>query len=461
MHLAGIAADQTHRAGKTVSRTTRFLHAAALAALGAAGFLSLAGCGNNYRPVLTAINPVGPSAQPEKYAVVLSDPGNNNPGIVTLVDFSGDTVVITANVGVSPKYLILGTSGAYGYVINGDNTINNFSVINSLITSQVLSTTLPSGSVPTSIFPQSANIYVSDPGTNSVDQLRQTTGSTTASGTPIAFNQGLPVTNPTFVFGIPTANSRGYVLSSADSQSGGAPTAVGIDTATNTLSAHLPVGVNPVYGVMTADGKRAFVMNKGDNTISVINAQANTLDTTPATGSSIVPVGVGPIWADFAPTLNEVVVANAGDGSSPGSLSLVSIPLCNASSVTSNPNCDANNPVDANGFGTLLKDIPVGVNPVMVSALQDGTRAYVANAGNSTTEGSVSVVDLNSQRVTTTIPLSCHPNYIAATTGSPTGKVYVTCPDSKDMTVIRTDTDSIDLTIPLQGTGVSVRVSAQ
>jgi pectin methylesterase-like acyl-CoA thioesterase len=52
-----------------------------------------------------------------------------------------------------------------------------------------------------------------------------------------------------------------------------------------------------------------------------------------------------------------------------------------------------------------------------------------------------------------------HPNYIAVTNGTPTGKVYVTSPESNFITVIRTDTDAIDLTIPLQGNGVSVRVT--
>jgi len=42
----------------------------------------------------------------------------------------------------------------------------------------------------------------------------------------------------------------------------------------------------------------------------------------------------------------------------------------------------------------------------------------------------------------------------------PTGKVYVVAKDSTVMTVIETDTDSVDTTIPLQGYGVSVRVTA-
>ena len=36
-------------------------------------------------------------------------------------------------------------------------------------------------------------------------------------------------------------------------------------------------------------------------------------------------------------------------------------------------------------------------------------------------------------------------------TRSPTGKVYVVCKDSQVMTVIETDTDTVNTTIPLQG----------
>ena len=46
------------------------------------------------------------------------------------------------------------------------------------------------------------------------------------------------------------------------------------------------------------------------------------------------------------------------------------------------------------------------------------------------------------------------------TTGTPTGKVYVTSPETKTMTIIRTDIDTVDTTIPLQGNGVQVRVTA-
>jgi DNA-binding beta-propeller fold protein YncE len=71
----------------------------------------------------------------------------------------------------------------------------------------------------------------------------------------------------------------------------------------------------------------------------------------------------------------------------------------------------------------------------------------------------VSVVNLQTNTVTATIPIAGHPAYITTSAATPTGKVYVVCKDSQVMTVIKTNTDTVDTTIPLQGYGVSVRMT--
>jgi YVTN family beta-propeller protein len=225
-----------------------------------------------------------------------------------------------------------------------------------------------------------------------------------------------------------------------------------------------------VYGVMTGDGRRVFVMNQADGTVSVINAQTNSLDTPIST----IPVGARPVWADFAAGLDELAVLNEGSGTTAGSLTMINIPLCSQTTLPINPNCDPSNPVDATSFGTIVATVPVGINPIMVTVLSDYTRAYVANAGVAglpcaangvavpgvSTSCTVSVVNLSTNTVTATIPINGHPAYIASSNSTPTGKVYVVCNDSQVMTVITTDTDSVSTTVALQGYGVSVRTSA-
>ena len=428
--------------------------------------LSLVGCGNMYRPVVTSINPVGPAGQPEKFAVAIATTGAASAGLVNIVDFAGDTTLVTVPIGANPKYLQLDAGGDLGYTLNGDGTTNSFSISTGLIASNVLQTTLPTGGDPVAILPQGTSLYVAQPGLDSVAQLTQ--------ASPPVFKQNLPTGAGTiYTVGIAAA-PRVYGL--AAGMAGAAGTASAIETSSNTVTNTIPVGVNPVYGVMTADARRAFVMNKGDGTVSVINSQTNTLDTftnSAGTVTSTVPVGVAPVWADFAPTLTEMLVANQGNGTTPGTVTIVSIPLCTSTTVTSNPNCDVANPVDAVGFGAVVANITVGVNPVMVAVLQDGSQAFVANQGNAAAgiAGSVSVISLTTNTVVATLPgatstneldatVHGHPTWIACTTGTPTGKVYVTSSDSHDLTVIRTDTNAVQTHLTLQGAGVAVRVSA-
>ncbi len=461
-------------------RSNRASNSALLSAgFGLAALVVLAGCGSNYRPVVTAINPVGPASQPEHYAVVISSPSPTSNGLVNLVDFSGDTIVNTTTIGVNPQYMILGSGGAYAYVINGDQTLNSFSPSTSLLSSGISVTTLPSGSNPISLFPQGNTEYVAEAGLNEIGVLN-------GSAQP-AFQENLPTgaassASPSTTSTLYTVGNNGAsriysIVSSLLSGVNGFVAA--IETGQNTISATLPVGVNPVYGVMEADNRRAYILNKGSNTVTVVNAQANALDTfnSPTTGlpTATIPVGTAPIWADFAPTLVELLVLNNGNPATntPGSVSIISIPLCTSTTV-SNPLCDASNPIDAVGFGTVVATVPVGLNPVMITVLADGSQAYVANQGipgSTTSPGSISVINLTTNTVTATIPASNstnpldttvhgHPSYIASIAGLPTGKVYVTATDSTDLSIIRTDTNAISTHLPLQGAGISVRVTA-
>src|SRR5690349_11545081 len=79
LHLARIEAEGNIQA-RSNRRSMRFRASSRLRpiysfAIGAVVLASLTGCGNTYRPVVTAINPVGPASQPQRYAVAISDPG--------------------------------------------------------------------------------------------------------------------------------------------------------------------------------------------------------------------------------------------------------------------------------------------------------------------------------------------------------------------------------------------------
>ncbi len=519
---------------------------AAVALLAGAVLLS-AGCGNTYRPVVTSISPVGPAGQPTKYAVAISSAGPTANGLVTLVDFSGDTILNTTLIGLNPYFFQLSNS-ATGVTLNSDGTLTSFNISPSLLASQVLQSTLLPNSNPVSITPAGGNqLYVAEAGRNATAQL---------NGLPPAIVQELPTgAGSIYTVGIANAPRIFSLVQGSPSTSNGK--AVTIDTTSNTITNSIPVGVNPTYGVMSGDTRRAFILNKGSNNVTVINTQANALDTfnTGTTISNTIPVGVAPVWADFAPTLNELFVANqgapefgitsysiasnvatfqtsaqnltagqqltllnfptstflngqtvtvsatglsgntfqvplthanasateAGNAIGNGTVTIISIPLCSQTTVTTNPNCDTANPIDAVGFGSIVATIPVGPSPVMIGVLQDGTGAYVANAGvlptaassgvaaTPGTPGSVSAISLSTNTVIATIPganttnasdgfVHGHPIYLGVTTGSPTGKVYVVSSDSTDLTIIRTDINTIQTHLSLQGFGVSLRM---
>ena len=427
-------------------------------AFAALALATLIGCGNTYRPVVTAINPVGPAAQPQSMPPP-SQPPARRPPDSSPSSISPATPSSSLPTSAQIRSILMSMQPEVRAIPSMEMEPSPPSTSpTNYLAARFSKPPFSTGATATSLFPQGTYTYVTEPGRNAVAQL---------SGTPPALKQELSVgSNVVYVVGY-NAAQRLYALSQGSAGSIGQASA--IDVASNTVTTNVPVGVTPVYGVMTADFKRAYIMNKGSNTVSVINAQTNALDTfTGSTGTGTIAVGTAPVWADLAPTKSELVVANAGNGATSGSVSIISIPLCNAASVVSNVNCDPVNPVDAAGFGTVLANVPVGVNPVVIAVLADGTRAYVANGGNPnlpcatvpvagvSTGCTVSVVNLTTNTVTATIPISGHPGFLAVSNATPTGKVYVTSKDNSTMTIIRTDTDSVVTTVDLQGKGVMV-----
>lgn len=424
----------------------------ATAGFGLAAALAVAGCGNNYRPVVSAINPVGPSSQPTVYATALADPGNGNNGLVTLVDVFGDTVTATAAVNPNPSYLLTDSSGQSYVLHSGTPLVDTFTATTGLMTSLVRQSSLNAAACvppnPTCLGQVTANttsgpLFITEPAAGKVAVL--------TAGVPPTIRQELPV-DPNPVYTIANANaSRVYTLSQGATPGTSIGTAAAIEagsTANNAISAKLPVGVSPVYGIMSADARRAFVMSQGSGTVTVINTQGNSIDRT-------IPVGTNPVWADLSASTNEIAVLNQGVSGGNGSVSVINIALCNATAVTGNPTCDPNNPVDAVGFGTVLGTIPVGRGAIQVAVLAGTNKAYVANAA----DGTVTVVDMTNMVATKTITVGGTLNWIQAVAGSPTGKVLVTASDTQVMTIIRTDTDAVSTTINLQGFGRSVRVA--
>jgi DNA-binding beta-propeller fold protein YncE len=408
-----------------------------------------------------------------------------SPGIATIIDYSGDTIVAQATIGPGPITFTMDETGSTGYTVNSDGTLTNFPVSSSLQAKNVVFTTLPASAQPVSLFSPSAGLWISDLNGNLADVL---------TGSPETFKLSVPVApTPVALIGPGTTGERNYAITQGAVASGTAcntaPTtaplgeADAIEVTSYTVSAKIPLGKCPVYAVQSPDTRRLFVLNRGDDTITVINSQNNTLDqcTCPATGCvnqsnqayfchPALPLSTtavtalqtaytgtttpfsppngttgmttvaGPVYAEYNPTTSQLIVADY-DG---GLISVIDVSLDEYGN-------------DSPTFGTTFT-IPVGTNPASVTTLYDGSRAYTANQ----TDGTVTIVNLTSHTVEKApLPVNGHPRTVVSTQNSLYGKVYVASPDSPYLTIIRTDQDIVDTAVLVQGNIVDVRVNTQ
>lgn len=415
---------------------------AAGALLMLAGF---SGCGNNYRPVVNPVNPTGPSPQPSVNVMVVSSLSPTTSGFATILDFAGDSVMAKATIGNGPIGFTEDSTGSTAYSIQADGTLNIIPVTTSLQTKLITSSTLLPNVGPVNVLTTAGTLYI-------VEQTETPNSVAVLTGNPPSLKQEIPV-DPGLV-NIIGRNStpRVYAISQlVPAHACSTPSAVAtlgevssIETATQTISSRIPVGICPVFGLESADNLRTYILNRGSGTVTAIDSQKNVLDTqsdgknSVTTGGSIT-VGAGPVYGEFYDTASELVTANY-DGNS---ISVINV----TTDVFDN---------DSPQFGTV-HTIPVGSHPTSVTVLQDGTRAYVANSG----DGTISVVNMSTFTVEKTIPVSGTPRMVYSVFNSPFSKVYVVSPDSQNVTVIRTDTDSISALVQVQGNVVDVRPTRQ
>lgn len=430
----------------------------------------VAGCGSNYRPVVTPINPSGPAPQVSAFAVAVSSTGSTTPGVASVIDYSGDTVQAQATIGPGPIAFTVDQTGSNGYALNSDGTMTNFQIgAREPQQKNIQFITLPPAADIVNIFSPSIGLYTADLNGNALDVF---------NSLPASFKLAVPVPpTPVTTVGPAIPGARNYVISQNFNDPTGlacnvSPRTVGVtgfasavENSTLTISTKIPVGVCPVYGVESPDARRVFIMNRGDDTITVINSQNNALDNDcpPPTGcvnrsgqtyfshpslplstsaglaGAGVPAIAGPVYAEYNAATQQLVVADF-DGNA---MSIIDVSLDEYGN-------------DSPTFGKTYT-VPVGTNPASVTILYDGSRAYTANQSDST----VSVVNVQSHSLVKSLAVTGHPRSVVSIQNSIYGKVYVASPDTPYLSVIRTDQDIIDTTVLLQGNLLDVRTSNQ
>jgi YVTN family beta-propeller protein len=148
-----------------------------------------------------------------------------------------------------------------------------------------------------------------------------------------------------------------------------------IDTATNGVTATIPVGRFPLGVAVNAAGTRAYIGNYQDNTISVIDTASNTV---------IDLITVAPNMVQG--------IAVSQDGSRVyavgGEIGIVSV-------------------IDT-ATDTVIATIPVGRAPRSVAVNSAGTRVYVGNSTDND-HGGFTVIDATNNTVVTTLQVAADP----------------------------------------------------
>ncbi len=243
---------------------------------------------------------------------------------------------------------------------------------------------------------------------------------------------------------------RLYIADNADN------TVSVIDTATNRVIATTPLSAPPQYVAIAPNGRRAYVTtyNDADGTGSAVHVMNTATNTVVAT----IPVGINPYAAAVTPDGQHLYVPNHGSQD-------LSVINTRTNSVTTlivvppNPHWVAFTPDSRRAYvadhesnlvsvvdtasNTVIAKIPVGRSPHSVALSPNGREAFVTDYD----AKSVSVIDTTSDTVTATIAVGANPQCVAV---APDGRhAYVTNNGSDSLSVIDTANNHVTATVPV------------
>jgi YVTN family beta-propeller protein len=373
-------------------------------------------CGETYRPVATPIIPNPPNPGFSHLVLMISGNGSNNSGASTSIDVSGDTALSQATVGLMPLHAALAQGGNQVYVANsGDDTVSTFG---SSSASPVTTISLPAGSVPSFVATtETGTIYVANSGNNTVSAID------TANNVVMPPLYGIPVgTHPVALAETPNQQKL-YAASRGSGGVGGSVTSINAsDRSVNPPIANA-TWISPVAVAARSDSNRVYVLDQGSGMVSAI-------DTANDTVVNSVSVGVGANFMVYDATRNRLYVSN------PATNSVIYL--------------DAS----ADALAAVTINVP---NPISVTALPDGTRAYISSAavssGNVTSR--VTVINALDGSVKTTIPLgiaaqvcASNPSELYIVAAADSSRVYVGNCDAGNVAIVQPLNDTLLMQMP-------------
>lgn len=352
-------------------------------------------CGDTYRPVAYPITPSPPNPGFAKAAFVISDNGPLNPGSSSQIDVSGDSTLGVVRTGVGPVYAMLTPDVSKIYVANEfEDTISEFAPgsPNPSNLNPVTTISLPAGSNPIFVTTaQNTSVYAADFGTGTVAAISTNFNAITQI---IPLSSTVPGANIQPVAMAETADGTKLYVANQGNGTSVSGSVTSINPVDNSMNANIAnAWSKPVWVVSRSDSARAYVLDAGAGEVFAIDTLADTVLPNP------VPVGTGANFMLYDGVHNHLLVTNPANGS----VSIID--------VSADP--PALLATDCVVQGSI-PPCPVAFAPVSVTALPDGSSAYVASYQiNSTCSGvaspcltsQVSVINSTSNAVSTVIPL--------------------------------------------------------
>lgn len=377
------------------------------------------GCGDTYRPVANPIVGQGGTPQTAHYAfVVNTNPAGNSSTVQ--IDVSGDTnlQIQPSGAGAVAESFLANSNGAIFTANSLADSVTEYTTVQTF--SPITTINLPIGSRPIalttaragSMYTLNSSPNVNCPNSGSISVINTSAlaviGTTCVGVNPVSFAQ-LP--NGTKVY-IADQGDNAISVYDPDAQSIECQTE---GTCTVTITQSMGLGLNPVFVIPSLDSNYVFVVNKGDGTnpgsLSIITTANDQV-------AQNIPLGVAPTFASIDPHLLRLYVANTGGNS-------VTVFDVSTISLSSNPAL------------TTLATVNVGSGPVGITALPDGTRFYTANS----LSNDATVVSAASYSVLKTIPVGQDPVWIASEPSST--KVYTANKLSGNVSIIQTVNDTL------------------
>lgn len=260
-------------------------------------------------------------------------------------------------------------------------------------------------------------IYTADERGNSISAIDLTTGRVITVPVKVSPHNVQVTADGTrlLAVGDPAADGQDHAQSGAAHGAGKANGRLLVFDATALAKgpvADVAIGTHPAHVIVDQQGRRAFVTNAGDNTVSIVDL---------AQRSVIKTIGTGryPHGLRMSPDGREVYVANVQDGSlsvidtnalaEVARISVGKTPVQvgftpDGSRVYASLRDENRVAVVATATRKLLGKIDVGRNPIQVHATPDGRFVYAANQGTDAQPAdTVSVIEIATSNVVDTI----------------------------------------------------------